>query len=169
MWEGASPVAPVVKNTPANAGDIKDAGSIPRLGRSRGGGHGNSFQYSCLKNPTDRGAWGLQSQRVGHNWSGLACTGAHVRKQCRGRIRKTLRFTAEGEEREGLPEAASSQDGPSDSCSRYSHPRGGPSHTVSGWPVWPKSLQRKARTPQLEKTGMQQQRPSAAKRNRNKF
>ena len=47
----------VVKNPPANAGDIRDAGSIPGLGRSSGGGHGNPLQYSCLKNLRDRGAW----------------------------------------------------------------------------------------------------------------
>ena len=46
----------VVKNLPANAGDVKDAGSIPGLRRSPGGGHGNPFQYSCLENPMDRGA-----------------------------------------------------------------------------------------------------------------
>ena len=53
----ASQVAPVVKNPPANAGDIRDAGSIPGSGRSPGGGHGNPLQYSCLGNPMDRGAW----------------------------------------------------------------------------------------------------------------
>ena len=47
----------MVKNLPANAGDIRDAGLIPRSGRSPGGGHGNSHQYSCLENPVDRGAW----------------------------------------------------------------------------------------------------------------
>ena len=47
----------VVKNLPANAGDIRDMGSIPGPGRSLGGGHGNPLQYSCLKNPIDRGAW----------------------------------------------------------------------------------------------------------------
>ena len=52
----ASQVALVVKNPPANAGDLKDAGSIPGLGRSPGGGHGNPLQYSCLENPLDRGA-----------------------------------------------------------------------------------------------------------------
>ena len=46
----------MVENLPANAGDIRDAGSIPGLGRSSGGGHGNPFQYSCLENPMDRGA-----------------------------------------------------------------------------------------------------------------
>ena len=51
------PVALVVKNLPANAGDIRDASLIPGLGRSPGGGHGNPLQYSCLENPMDRGAW----------------------------------------------------------------------------------------------------------------
>ena len=45
----------VVKNPLANAGDLKDKGSVPGLGRSPGGGHGNPLQYSCLKNPMDRG------------------------------------------------------------------------------------------------------------------
>ena len=53
----ASHVALVVKNPSANAGDKRDSGSIPGLGRSTGGGHGNPFQYSCLENPMDRGAW----------------------------------------------------------------------------------------------------------------
>ena len=47
----------VVKNPPANAGDVRDASSIPGSGRSPGGGHGNPLQYSCLGNPMDRGAW----------------------------------------------------------------------------------------------------------------
>ena len=66
----SSQVTLVVKNPPANAGDIKDAGSIPGLGRSPGGGHSNPFQYSCLENPINRGASGLQStglQRVRHD------------------------------------------------------------------------------------------------------
>ena len=46
----------MVKNPPANAGDVRDTGSIPGLGRSSRGGHGNPFQYSCLENPMDRGA-----------------------------------------------------------------------------------------------------------------
>ena len=52
----ASQVALVVKNPPANAGDIRDAGSIPMLERSLGGGYGNLVQYSCLENPMVRGA-----------------------------------------------------------------------------------------------------------------
>ena len=47
----ASQVALVVKNPPANARDVRDAGLIPGSGRSPGGGHGNPLQYSCLKNP----------------------------------------------------------------------------------------------------------------------
>ena len=47
-------MALVVKNLPVNAGDIRDAGSIPGLGGSPGDGHGNSLQYSCLENPMDR-------------------------------------------------------------------------------------------------------------------
>ena len=49
----SSQVVLVVKNPPDNAGDIRDAGSIPGSGRSPGGGHGNPFQYSCLENPMD--------------------------------------------------------------------------------------------------------------------
>ena len=47
----------MVKNLPANAGDTRDVGLIPGLGRSPGGGHGNPLQYFCLENPRDRGAW----------------------------------------------------------------------------------------------------------------
>ena len=53
----ASQVALVVKNPPANAGDIGDGGSIFESGRAPGGGHDNSFQCSFLENPMDRGAW----------------------------------------------------------------------------------------------------------------
>ena len=56
LW-GASQVVLLVKNLPANAGNIRDAGLIPTLGRPPGGGNGNSFQYSCLGNPMDREAW----------------------------------------------------------------------------------------------------------------
>ena len=47
----------LVKNSPASAGDLRDAGSIPGSGRSPAGWHGNPLQYSCLENPMDRGAW----------------------------------------------------------------------------------------------------------------
>ena len=56
-FSSAFQVAPVVKNPPANAGDVRDAGSNPGSGRSPGGEHGNLPHYSCLENPMDRGAW----------------------------------------------------------------------------------------------------------------
>ena len=46
----------MVKNLPANAGDVRNSGSIPGSGRSSGGGHDNPLQYSCLENPMDGGA-----------------------------------------------------------------------------------------------------------------
>ena len=60
----------MVKNPPASAGDEGGIGSVPGSGRSSGEGNGNPFQYSCLENPMDRGAWWLQPislQRVGHD------------------------------------------------------------------------------------------------------
>ena len=47
----------MVKNLPANVGDIRDTGLIPKSGRSPGGWHGKPLQYSCLENSMDRGAW----------------------------------------------------------------------------------------------------------------
>ena len=61
---GASQVALVVKNLPAHAGDIRDLESIPGLGRSPGGRHGNLFQHSCLENLMDRGAWQAVVHRI---------------------------------------------------------------------------------------------------------
>ena len=55
----------VVKNPPAIAGDIRDVGSIPGLGRSPRGGNDNPLQYSCLGNPMDRGPW--SHKRLRHN------------------------------------------------------------------------------------------------------
>ena len=54
----------MIKNAPAIAGDIRDAGSTPGSGRSLEGGHGNPLQYSCLGNPMDRGAWKPTVHRV---------------------------------------------------------------------------------------------------------
>ena len=54
----------VVKNLNANAGDVRNAGSISGSGRSPGGGHGNQLQYSCLENPTDRGNWQTTVHKV---------------------------------------------------------------------------------------------------------
>ena len=69
----ASQVALVVKNPPANAGDVRDGGSVPGLGRLPGGRHDNPLQYSCLKNPMDRGAWsatfcGVRQSRTRPKW-----------------------------------------------------------------------------------------------------
>ena len=73
----------VVKNLPANAGDVREADLIPSLGRSPGIGNGNPLQYSCLENSMDRGAWGaiqsMESQRVrqdcvhAHFYCHMAC------------------------------------------------------------------------------------------------
>ena len=60
----------MVKNLPANAGDIRDTNSIPESGRFPGGGHGNPLQYSCLENLMDRRGWQATvhgSQKIGHN------------------------------------------------------------------------------------------------------
>ena len=54
----------MVENPSADAGDIRDTGLIPGWGRFPGGGHNNPFQYSCLENPMDRGAWRAMVQRV---------------------------------------------------------------------------------------------------------
>ena len=56
LERGASQLALVVKNPPANAGKVRDGGLIPGSGRVSGGGHGNPRQHSCLRNPMDRGA-----------------------------------------------------------------------------------------------------------------
>ena len=67
-WD--SQVALVLKNPPANSGDTGDTSWIPGSERSPGEGNGNPLQYSCLENPMDLGACGLQSielQGAGHN------------------------------------------------------------------------------------------------------
>ena len=67
----------VVKNPPANAGDIRDAGSVPGSERSLGGGHGNPLQYSCLENPMDRGAWWTTVHGVTKSWTQLKQLSRH--------------------------------------------------------------------------------------------
>ena len=57
----------VVKNTPDDAGDTGEAGSIPGSGRSPGRGHGNPLQYSCLENLMNRGTWWAEVQSFRHN------------------------------------------------------------------------------------------------------
>ena len=54
----------MVRSLPANTGDLGQVGSIPGSGRSPGGGHGLPLQYSCLGNPTDRGAWWVRVHGV---------------------------------------------------------------------------------------------------------
>ena len=61
----------MVKNLPTNAGDARDLGLIPGLGRSPGGGYGNPLQNSRLKNPSDREAWQAVVHRVRKNQTGL--------------------------------------------------------------------------------------------------
>ena len=58
----------VVKNPPANAGDIRDSGWVGKILWRR---HGNPLQYSCLDNPMDRGAWQATVQRATKNWTRL--------------------------------------------------------------------------------------------------
>ena len=74
----ASQVVLVVKNLPANAGDIRDVGSIRGSGRSLGGGHGNPFQYFCLENPMDRAAWQAAVHRVTRSQTGLKRLSIHA-------------------------------------------------------------------------------------------
>ena len=63
----ASQVALVVKNLPAKAGDIRDAGSIPESGRPPGGGHCKPLQYSCQENLMDRGDWWATLHKVANS------------------------------------------------------------------------------------------------------
>ena len=58
----------VVRNSSANAGDVRDTGSILGLGRSPDEGHGNPLQYSCLENLMDRRAWWATVHRVKKSW-----------------------------------------------------------------------------------------------------
>ena len=74
----ASQAALVVKNLPDNAGDKRDAGSIPGLGRSSEEGNGNPLQYSCLKNPIDRGGWWAIVHRVAKGWIQLKQPSTHT-------------------------------------------------------------------------------------------
>ena len=62
-------MALAVKNLPANAGGIRDVGSVPGSGRFPGGGHGNWLKDSCLENPTDRGSWESTVHRVSQSQS----------------------------------------------------------------------------------------------------
>ena len=67
----------VVKNLPAN-GEVRDSDSVPGLGRSPGGGHGNPLQYSCLENHIDKEAWQATVRRVAKNWPQLKQLSTHA-------------------------------------------------------------------------------------------
>ena len=74
----SSLVAQLVKNLPANAGEPRDAGSIPGSGRSPGGGQGNPLQYSCLKNSMDRGAWWAMVRKFTKSQTWLKWLSMHI-------------------------------------------------------------------------------------------
>ena len=81
MW--ASQGVLVVKNPPADAGDVRHVGSIPGLGRSPGGGHGNPRQYSWLEDPMDRGAQWALVHRVSKDWDPTEATlHSHMHLEC---------------------------------------------------------------------------------------
>ena len=73
----------MVKNLPANAGDIRDEGSIPGSGRSPDGEHGNPLQYSCLENPMDRGVWFATAHRFTKNQTQLKPLSIHTHTERR--------------------------------------------------------------------------------------
>ena len=84
----------MVKNPPANAGDIRDSGSIPGWGRSPGEGNDHPLQYSCLENPMDRGAWraavpGITKSEKTEQLSTLEHT--HTQEKEASRTRKSIK------------------------------------------------------------------------------
>ena len=87
----------MVKNLPANVGDVRDIASIPGLGRSPGGGHGKPLQYSCLENPMDRGVWratvhgvakesDMTEQLNNNNPKYGFCSWKHIMSECKVNI-----------------------------------------------------------------------------------
>ena len=78
IWD--SQVELVVKNLPANAGNLRDTGLIPGWGRSPGRGHGNLLQYSCLKYSMDSGAWQATVHKVAKSWTQLKQLSIHEHK-----------------------------------------------------------------------------------------
>ena len=75
-------VALVVKNLPSSAGDLRNVGLIPELGRSPGEGNDNLLQYSCLENPVDRGDWLATVHLVAKNWTRLKQISANTHRGC---------------------------------------------------------------------------------------
>ena len=82
--ERASQVLLVVRNPPASAGDVRDTGSIPGLGRFPAGGHGNPLQCSCLENPMDRGGCWAAVHTVSKSWPWLKRLNMHIKGRRRG-------------------------------------------------------------------------------------
>ena len=72
-------MALVVKIPLADAGDIRDMGSIPGWGRTAGGGHGSPLQYSSLENSMERGAWCVIVRRVTESWTHLKRVSTYAR------------------------------------------------------------------------------------------
>ena len=70
----------VVKSPPANAGDVRDLGSVSWWGRPPGGGYGNPLQYSCLENLMDRGTWWAIVHRVAKSWTWLKWLSTPIKK-----------------------------------------------------------------------------------------
>ena len=68
----------MVKNLSANVADVRDMGLISRLGRSPGGGYGNTLQYSCLENHMARGAWQATFHRAAKSQTRLRYTHTHT-------------------------------------------------------------------------------------------
>ena len=94
-----SPDGLVVKNPPANAGDTRDAGSVPESGRTPAGGYGSPLQYSRLENPMDRGAWWATVHSVPQSQTRLKWPSRHTevgeearvhRRPCCSECRKCL-------------------------------------------------------------------------------
>ena len=90
IFPRVSHVALVVKNPPANAGDIRDAGSIPGSGRFPGEGNGDPLQYSCLENSMDRGAWQATVPGVEQSWTRLKRLSTCPRVSCSHSPRQCL-------------------------------------------------------------------------------
>ena len=71
----------MVKNLPANVGDIRDTGSRPGSGRSPAGGNGNLLQYSCLEKFMDRGAWWAKVHIIAKSWTRLKRFNTHTHRK----------------------------------------------------------------------------------------
>ena len=99
LSSSSSTVAPVVKNLPVNAGDVRDSGSIPESERSPGEGNGNPLQYSCLENSMDRGASkaivrGVTQSRMRRKWLSTHAYGVYPNGL--GAPRQKLNFPLQG-------------------------------------------------------------------------